>query len=210
MDMPAPKGDKEMMSSEDDDMPEDGVKHTDKFVDDFDDIHDGEISDSDVKVIEHLFKFSLEQYPDIFKYEFADGECEDEMKVVDVSAFEDSIMTHLKCGKHYVVIDTPKAAFADIEEDDMDESFALWVKANSVVSYHNDESTIEEAAPERQISDHVAIKKIFDKIKGTPNLKYPAVKQLVKKYLGMVNKKESDLDFLAAGVWTEIEHMESK
>jgi len=57
-----------------------------------------------------------------------------------------------------------------------------------------------EVTEEMGISDMLAAKKIFDKIKGTPNLKTAAVEQQVKRYLDMVGKQASDVKFLTAKV----------
>ena len=58
---------------------------------------------------------------------------------------------------------------------------------------------------EAQISDEQAAKKLFDKIKGTPNLKASSVKQLIKPYLGMVGRAEKHLNLLAADVITMLQ-----
>ena len=55
------------------------------------------------------------------------------------------------------------------------------------------------------MSDEVAAKKIFDKIKGTPNLKTSHVKDLVKQYLDMVGKAESDIAHLTALVISQLQ-----
>jgi hypothetical protein len=55
------------------------------------------------------------------------------------------------------------------------------------------------------ISDELAAKQIFDKIKGTPNLTISTIKQYVKRYLPMVNKNESDIDYLSALVYSELQ-----
>jgi hypothetical protein len=59
----------------------------------------------------------------------------------------------------------------------------------------------ENMAPSRLMSDEKAAKLIFDKIMGTPNLTIPTIKAYVKRYLPMVGKGESDIDFLTANVY---------
>lgn len=51
---------------------------------------------------------------------------------------------------------------------------------------------------EMGISDDLAAKKIFEKIKGTPGLTRPRIEQYVTKYIGMVGKKQSDVKYLTA------------
>lgn len=62
------------------------------------------------------------------------------------------------------------------------------------------EANLKNKVNEASLSDEAAAQKIADKIKGTPNLTVPTIKQYVKKYLGMVGKNPSDVDFLAAHV----------
>jgi hypothetical protein len=49
-----------------------------------------------------------------------------------------------------------------------------------------------------EISDESAAQKIFNKIKGTPNLKVSLIESLVIKYLSMVGKSKSDVKHLTA------------
>ena len=57
---------------------------------------------------------------------------------------------------------------------------------------------VEEALAPMGISDELAAKKIFDKIKGTPNLKLSSVEQMVSRYLSMVGKTANDVKHLTA------------
>ncbi len=66
----------------------------------------------------------------------------------------------------------------------------------------------EAEAPAVSMSDTLAAKKIFDKIKGTPNMSKAIVKMQVKKYLPMVGKSDSDLTYLFAQVWSKLEDMQ--
>jgi hypothetical protein len=50
------------------------------------------------------------------------------------------------------------------------------------------------------VSDEQAAKIIADKIRGTPNLNIQNIKMYVTKYLGMVGKAPTDVDFIAAHV----------
>ncbi len=59
----------------------------------------------------------------------------------------------------------------------------------------------ENMTPSRLMNDEKAAELIFDKIKGTPNLTIPVIKAYVKRYLPMVGKNESDIDFLTANVY---------
>ena len=59
----------------------------------------------------------------------------------------------------------------------------------------------ENMAPSRLMSDEKAAELIFNKIMGTPNLTIPTIKAYVKRYLPMVGKDESDIDFLTANVY---------
>lgn len=59
-------------------------------------------------------------------------------------------------------------------------------------------STEEE---EMGISDDLAARKIFNKIKGTPNLNFAVVQQYVNKYLSAVGKRPTDAKYLSALVY---------
>ena len=59
----------------------------------------------------------------------------------------------------------------------------------------------ENMTPSHLMTDEKAAKLIFDKIMGTPNLTIPTIKAYVKRYLPMVGKNESDIDFLTANVY---------
>lgn len=59
----------------------------------------------------------------------------------------------------------------------------------------------EEEEMKMGISDHVAAQKIFDKIKGTPNLKFVNVERLVAKYAPMLGKAQTDVKYIAAQVY---------
>jgi hypothetical protein len=50
------------------------------------------------------------------------------------------------------------------------------------------------------VSDEQAAKIIADKIRGTPNLNIQNIKMYVTKYLGMVGKAPTDVDFITAHV----------
>jgi len=65
-------------------------------------------------------------------------------------------------------------------------------------------NSILEQAP---ISDEQAAKMITDKIKGTPNLNIQNIKMYVQKYLGLVGKAPSDIDFIASMVHDNLQHM---
>jgi hypothetical protein len=62
------------------------------------------------------------------------------------------------------------------------------------------ESTQSDLTESVEMSDDLAAKKIFDKIKGTPGLTRPRIEQYVTKYVGMVGKKASDVKYLTAQV----------
>ena len=66
------------------------------------------------------------------------------------------------------------------------------------------ESLVQSRAP---ISDEQAAKMITDKIKGTPNLSIPNIKMYVQRYLGLVGKAPSDINFIAAMVHDNLQHM---
>jgi hypothetical protein len=66
------------------------------------------------------------------------------------------------------------------------------------------ESLVQSRAP---ISDEQAAKMIADKIKGTPNLNIQNIKMYVQKYLGLVGKAPSDIDFIASMVHDNLQHM---
>lgn len=59
----------------------------------------------------------------------------------------------------------------------------------------------ENMTPSHLMTDEKAAKLIFDKIVGTPNLTIPTIKAYVKRYLPMVGKGESDIDFLTSHVY---------
>ena len=58
----------------------------------------------------------------------------------------------------------------------------------------------EEMAP-MGISDDLAARKIFDKIKGTPNLNFATIQQFVGKYAPMVGKSPTDVKYISAQVY---------
>lgn len=58
-------------------------------------------------------------------------------------------------------------------------------------------------------SDDQAAQMIADKIQGTPNLNINTIKQYVTRYLGMVGKSPTDVDFLAAQVLDILEQKDS-
>ena len=64
----------------------------------------------------------------------------------------------------------------------------------------DDHLIFEAFAQQRLLSDEQAAKMIADKIRGTPNLNINTIKQYVSKYLGMVGKAPTDVDYLAAQV----------
>ena len=66
------------------------------------------------------------------------------------------------------------------------------------------ESLVQSRAP---MSDEQAAKMITDKIKGTPNLNIQNIKMYVQKYLGLVGKAPSDVDFIAAMVHDNLQNM---
>lgn len=59
----------------------------------------------------------------------------------------------------------------------------------------------ENMTPSHLMTDEKAAKLIFDKIMGTPNLTIPTIKAYVKRYLPMVGKGDSDIDFLTSHVY---------
>lgn len=66
------------------------------------------------------------------------------------------------------------------------------------------ESLVQSRAP---ISDEQAAKMITDKIKGTPNLNIQNIKMYVQKYLSLVGKAPSDVDFIASMVHDNLQNM---
>lgn len=60
---------------------------------------------------------------------------------------------------------------------------------------------LAEAYNQVLMSDEDAARKIAEKIKGTPNLSVPTIKQYVAKYLEMVGKNPTDVDHIAANVY---------
>jgi len=66
------------------------------------------------------------------------------------------------------------------------------------------ESLVQSRAP---ISDEQAAKIIADKIKGTPNLNIQNIKMYVQKYLGMVGKAPTDVDFITSMVHDNLQNM---
>jgi hypothetical protein len=67
------------------------------------------------------------------------------------------------------------------------------------------EEDVKEALAPMGISDELAAKKIAAKIQGTPNLKMATLEPLVKKYLSMVGKAETDTKHLLALVAAELQ-----
>lgn len=65
-------------------------------------------------------------------------------------------------------------------------------------SMEEKEEEVKESIAPMGMSDELAAKKIFDKIKGTPNLKLGQVEQMVNKYLSMVGKSANDTKHLTA------------
>lgn len=59
---------------------------------------------------------------------------------------------------------------------------------------------VQSISESTEMSDDLAAKKIFGKIKGTPGLTRPRIEQYVTKYIGMVGKKASDVKYLTAQV----------
>lgn len=66
------------------------------------------------------------------------------------------------------------------------------------------ESLVQSRAP---ISDEQAAKMITDKIKGTPNLNIQNIKMYVQKYLSLVGKAPSDVDFIASMVHDNLQNI---
>lgn len=66
------------------------------------------------------------------------------------------------------------------------------------------EAFLQNRAP---MSDEQAAKMIADKIKGTPNLNMQNIKMYVQRYLGLTGKAPSDIDFIAAMVHDNLQHM---
>lgn len=60
---------------------------------------------------------------------------------------------------------------------------------------------LAEAYDKVLMNDDEAAKRIAEKIKGTPNLSVPTIKQYVAKYLEMVGKNPTDVDYIAANVY---------
>lgn len=58
---------------------------------------------------------------------------------------------------------------------------------------------------EMGISDDLAARKIFNKIKGTPNLNFAVVQQYVNKYIGMVGKSPTDVKYISALVYSMVQ-----
>jgi len=66
------------------------------------------------------------------------------------------------------------------------------------------ESLVQSRMP---MGDEQAAKIITDKIKGTPNLNIQNIKMYVQKYLGMVGKSPSDVDYIASLVHDNLQNM---
>ena len=66
------------------------------------------------------------------------------------------------------------------------------------------ESLVQSRMP---MGDDQAAKIITDKIKGTPNLNIQNIKMYVQKYLGMVGKSPSDVDYIASLVHDNLQNM---
>lgn len=90
--------------------------------------------------------------------------------------------------------------------------YRKWKKSSGNTNiYNNMDHTIKNKIREafgnlHPMTDDMAASKIKEKIMGTPNLTMPVIKQYVTKYLGMVGKQQSDVDFLAALVWEKMQN----
>lgn len=90
--------------------------------------------------------------------------------------------------------------------------YRKWEKSSGNTNiYNNMNHTIKNKIREafgnlHPMTDEMAASKIKEKIMGTPNLTMPVIKQYVTKYLGMVGKNPSDVDFLAALVWEKMQN----
>lgn len=87
------------------------------------------------------------------------------------------------------------AQAADLEGDDLEALLVKIYKAGV-----EDGQQEEEVKEQMAMSDDLAAKKIADKIKGTPNLTVPSVEGMVKRYLPMVGKHDTDVKYLTAQV----------
>jgi len=82
---------------------------------------------------------------------------------------------------------------------------AIATKKHMLNHYADSGYIIKESA--NIIPDDVAAKKIAEKIKGTPNLNVPTLKMYVKKYLPMVGKSSTDVDYITALVYDELQSL---
>lgn len=69
-----------------------------------------------------------------------------------------------------------------------------------VVQIVKENAKLSEGKP--MISDQLASKYIADKIMGTPDLTMPKIKQLVARYVSSMGKAPTDVDFIAAQVFS--------
>jgi len=75
----------------------------------------------------------------------------------------------------------------------------MGIKPSDAMSPFDDKAVVEA------MGQDPAAKKIFDKIKGTPNLKMGSLEKMVASYLGMVSKTEEHLPMLTAEVATMLQ-----
>jgi hypothetical protein len=113
---------------------------------------------------------------------------------------------HAHSGKRYEDLDEMKAYHEGYKEG-LDECYGQGVYETAMpATVPGMASAAMEADLKVGMSDHLAAKKIADKIKGTPNLNINSIKSYVSKYIGMVGKAPTDVDYIATLVLDELEN----
>ena len=113
---------------------------------------------------------------------------------------------HAHCGKSYEDLEEMKA-YHEGYIDGLNECYGQGVYETAMpATVPGMASAAMEADLKVGMSDHLAAKKIADKIKGTPNLNINSIKSYVAKYIGMVGKAPTDVDYIATLVLDELEN----
>jgi hypothetical protein len=113
---------------------------------------------------------------------------------------------HAHSGKRYEDLEEMKAYHEGYKEG-LDECYGQGVYETAMpATVPGMASAAMEADLKVGMSDHLAAKKIADKIKGTPNLNINSIKSYVSKYIGMVGKAPTDVDYIATLVLDELEN----
>jgi hypothetical protein len=113
---------------------------------------------------------------------------------------------HAHSGKRYEDLEEMKAYHEGYKEG-LDECYGQGVYETAMpATVPGMASAAMEADLKVGMSDHLAAKKIADKIKGTPNLNINSIKSYVAKYIGMVGKAPTDVDYIATLVLDELEN----